>query len=1451
LLLAAGYGVLQSRFVQKKLIGKVSGSLSEAIGADLTISRVRLILFKRIIVDDICLFDEAHDTLFHSAKLVAVVDSLSFKQKNIRLRKIELHDPLVYVKKDTNKTFNFSFLMQTPKTNDSLRWHIGCSHFVYRNGMLIFREEHVPDPVWFNLSNMNFSLEAFRAGPSRDISFQLKRLHFQSHDGFHLKNFSMQAQVRDGEYVLSNLQASTQYSGLLIDTVYFDSRPLREKNSWTRCPLRLDIKKFDFNFQDIAFILPDYASEGISVSLNGCLQGSVDALRGKGLTARIGDVTRATTDLYVNGLPDLENAYIFLNVYQSYANLNKIRDLQLPEKLKFVTEKMPSFMKNIGEFSYEGNFTGFLNDFVAYGNAYSDLGSLRCDISFKPSVLGVLKIGGSVQTRKLHFGKIFNQKRLGILTMSGKINGTVYNNQYDIDYDGTIDQIEINGYPFRNASLNGNLQNKLFNGELTILDPNLQGFYSGKLDLSGELPYFGFVSEVNYADLRKLNLTEDSLSRISFRVDANFLGNNIDNLRGNLMLDQLAYVNQNDSLFLDHAVITSTFGSDSSVFSLQSDWIDGQISGNYRFLDIVASLKGFLREYIPSLYSEAKGREADNNQFSFSFQVKNTDPLTRVFVPALAVQTPFSLNGFYHPREKSVGIETVIPTIRYANQSIEKLRIKINTTDHSLTCRAKTDVIHFSKSFKMYNLSAEASAQNDRMTTQVFWNNYGIDTYSGMIQAETIFRNKKGKYPEVSVSIEPTHMYIADSLWVIDPAQLVIDSHSVRFDEISIHHGDQSFQLDGILSEGESSMVFAKIRNVDLGLFKSVLGEGRIQGRMNGEARLSDAYRKFKLDLDLIVESFSFENNRLGDLTLHSFWDHEQDRLNTNLFLADNNVSIIDARGFIDPADHFVHLNMNFNQTPFSLLRIVHDRLFYNLQGTVGGSLALSGKTDALTLNGSLYPSPELGIGFRATKATYFTADPVVFRKDSILFSSMHFRDENNNQALLNGSIRHHNFQDMIFDLTVQSDKILALNTSFNDNEKFYGIAYANGILTIKGQGKEILLDGDFRTERGTAIFIPFNRRGKAAEYDFIRFVGTEFFPVTSDYIPQTSGVSMKFDVEVTPEAKVQLIFNSKAGDIIRGEGTGNLQINLDRNFDLEMYGDYIIDEGDYLFTLENVINKRFSIMPGSSIKWMGHPYEANLDIIAVYKVKTSLYDLFPDHSQNEEFKRRIPVDCKIYLKDQLQQPQINFAVDLPTAEERVKEQVAQMMATPEETNKQFISLLMLGRFYTPEFFNGKPTADTGVEWMGTTASELISNQLSNWLSQIIDEWNIGINIRPGNEISNDQVELALSTQILNDRVTIDGNIANNANPTINRSGDFVGDFDVNIKLTDNGKLQFKAYTHSNDNLIYDTAPTTQGIGFIYREEFNTLKELLEYYKKNLFRKRKTGEKNEKGNEEN
>src|SRR5690606_12959565 len=114
-----------------------------------------------------------------------------------------------------------------------------------------------------------------------------------------------------------------------------------------------------------------------------------------------------------------------------------------------------------------------------------------------------------------------------------------------------------------------------------------------------------------------------------------------------------------------------------------------------------------------------------------------------------------------------------------------------------------------------------------------------------------------------------------------------------------------------------------------------------------------------------------------------------------------------------------------------------------------------------------------------------------------------------------------------------------------------------------------------------------------------------------------------------------------------------------------------------------------------------------------------------------------------------------------------------------------------------------------------TTSMEMLSNQLSNYLSKISTRFDVGFNYRPGDEISSQEVELALSTQLFNDRVVIDGNLGVTDNSGLSNNqntSNFVGDFSIEYKITEDGKLRVKAFNQSNQfSLQRRSSNYTQG----------------------------------------
>ena len=337
--------------------------------------------------------------------------------------------------------------------------------------------------------------------------------------------------------------------------------------------------------------------------------------------------------------------------------------------------------------------------------------------------------------------------------------------------------------------------------------------------------------------------------------------------------------------------------------------------------------------------------------------------------------------------------------------------------------------------------------------------------------------------------------------------------------------------------------------------------------------------------------------------------------------------------------------------------------------------------------------------------------------------------------------------------------------------------------------------------------------------------------------MPSLSGIELNFDLEITSDAKLQIIFDEQVGDIIKAQGQGDLSMIINTIGDFNIFGQYLVDKGDYLFTLQNVINKRFEIAKGSSIYWDGDPYQAVLNMQAIYKLRAPLYDLFPSDS-SDEYKRRTPVELALKLNDNLMSPSISFDISLPEASEQTKRQLESVLyvnnndVNPQEMNQQVFGLLVLNRFL--------PSSTTGTTEGGYNAGaqtlnngyEFVSNQLSNWASRLSDNFDVGVKYQPADELNSDQFDVSVSTQLFQDRLTFDGNVGYTGdNPDLqNQNSGFVGEFTAIYKLKD-GRYRLKGFNRSVTNsLLQLNSPYTQGIGFFYREDFDTIGELWRKY---------------------
>lgn len=528
------------------------------------------------------------------------------------------------------------------------------------------------------------------------------------------------------------------------------------------------------------------------------------------------------------------------------------------------------------------------------------------------------------------------------------------------------------------------------------------------------------------------------------------------------------------------------------------------------------------------------------------------------------------------------------------------------------------------------------------------------------------------------------------------------------------------------------------------------------------------------------------------------------------------------------PADTSQNFNLDVNLqnlgthmfNPF-----VEEYVDIDRESLASGNLTVSGSYSKPVVDGKInLMRTQFLIKYLNTK--YSAAGAVDFSENSINVSELELYDTRRRSATVSGEISHEYFRDFLLDIRIEQENFRAMNTTSSDNELFYGSAVVSGQVDIDGPLDDIKMDITARTEDGTRVIIPISSSLSVSEKDFIIFINTADTVQESEerYNVNLKGLTMNFDLEVTPDAEIQIFLPYGMGNI-QGTGSGDISLGINPRGDFSINGDYEISEGEFFFNLENLIGREFNIQEGSTISWTGNPYEATVNITATYDVKTTLAGLALQTDSTSVYNTRVQVECIIHLRNALFNPDISFSIDFSNVADDTKQIIYAALDTTDQSamSQQILSLLVLGSF---SYTTGNPS-------IGATGFKLLSNQLSDWLNKISKDFDIGINYQPGTQLTEEELEVALRTQLFNDRLSIDGNFGVRGSSRAQNTSSVVGDINVEYKITDDGRFRIKAFNRTNEiSFLEDNAPYTQGVGVFYRKEFETFGDLFKKEKK-------------------
>ncbi len=1378
-------------------------------------------------------------------------DSINFKNKTVYLGAITSGKLTANIIKDKNSS-NYQFIIDSllNKEKSNSKWKYKTNEVEIKNSHITVKDvSSKPSQDMFNIkdiefANINLLIDDFNS-VSDSVSFRIKTFECDEQSGLSIQNFKGGIGIGKTGIGIKNVRLKTNHSYLSIDYLELSYDSAYAFNDFAnRVSINLKINSLSADYHDLKKIIPTFPQLKNKINIRGEFKGTISNLQGRNIQINAGDKTELQTNFDIKGLPDITESFVYLNVKKLKTD---IYDLAKIATLNKETREFdfPESFKNLGTIEYSGIFSGFIDNLVAYGEFNTDLGILKTDIGFKMTENNRLVYSGFLNTKELNIGKLINsENNLNKVTMDVTVNGYRNSNKFFNAYiSGTIDSIDFNNYKYEKLELNGLLSNNRFDGKIAINDPNAQVAFNGKMDFKNEIPEFDFTASLKNIKPDKLKLLPKlKNSNISIKLNSTLSGKTLNTVVGNINLYDGELLTENDHIFLDTLSITSFIGDSIKKLDIKSDIVDAEMIGEYQLSSLVRELKKQLSNYLPSVFYSDHHNTSQSN-FRFNITTKNLESLIKTFNPKIAIADSTQIKGYFNSTNNTMSIEGNCADFRYNSISGKNLDFLINSNENKLNTNIKSENVRFGEIIPLYNFSLIQESEDDNMKMDVLWNNMGKVTNSGEIHTNTKFSRVFDNQIFTNISLLPSTLTIKDTIWNIQDSEINISPNGVGVNTFRVHHSNQEIGINGSVYNNSNSSLSTHFQNIDLSDLTELINIKKLsfEGLLNGNVNIKNNFENPIITSDLIIKNLNINKEKIGDLEVESIWDNEAKAVLLNTQATRGNIKPLVGSGYFIPKDKDYNFNCTLDSLPIGFLNLYLNKVLQNLNGTASGNIVLKNGTEGNELSGNINVN-KAKFDVDLLQSSYTVEDSIIFTAHKIDFKNMILTDRYNRKGKFNGSISHTNFFGMKYNLYIRANNMLLLDTKEKDNPLYYGKVFGTGDLAILGETSELTINIDAKTEKDTKFYIPMSDREESLNNNFIQFINPDKDSKASsdskskqdEYKVDLSNYALNMGIEITPDAQIQVIFDPTLGDILKSSGRGNLQIQVSKEGEVSFFGEYKAEEGDYLFSLENVVNKRFDINKGGTVTWEGDPYDAIVDLTATYKLKTSIQPLVipsTSSSTNRETYRRVPINCDMILSGRISQPNIRFAVSAPTMEQSTKNLIEDAISTDEELNRQVLSLLILNKFYTPDYYS----SNSGENRVNTAAlantSEMISSQLSNWLSQISNDFDVGISYRPEDEISSEQLEVALSTQIFNDRVTLNGNVEYGAYDTKQRNtNNIVGDFDMDVKLNKSGNLRAKAYTHSNDDYIYDSSPTTQGVGISYQEEFNTFGELIRKY---------------------
>ncbi len=1440
---------LGSEQVQNSIAELVTEELSHGLGANTSIGHIEYIFPARVRIHDICLEDQQGDTLAYIHQMYAHFRPLPLLKNQIRFSRVDIRGVKGHVYTLPDGQYNYAFLIRAFHSDQP-------SDDTPFQALLSIRDIHIDD-VQFRWDDYSMLLSAAELDLSHftkdSLDGEIKQLKGSIRRGGErlvIEDLKAHIQMTDTSLYFPTLMARLPQSELDASGVRITlpKGAITTHGAMHDTRVSLHTKTAVLHPADIALLAPGLKTIDGELQFDGDIEGAVDSIAANNLRLSYNGQQIIHGHVSAVGLPDMDKARMHIRCQDIRVTAAQIEHFLADYENRQVT--LPAALHRLGEIHFKGDIDGRLHNMHLNGGFHTGLGDMVVNGQFSAdSAWQTMHYNAKMSTGSFRLGDMLASKEVGNLSGDIKADGTLQSGTVTTNLAADIRSIMLHGYTYQGIHIDGHYEPKLFDGLMTINDPNVQLHFNGRVNMRGSYPDVDCALRLGRLRPAALKLyTKVPEMAMSGAMRIQLSGTDVDHMRGAADIDSLRISDGKQTLRLHHLNLSAQ--ADNGLrkhIQLTNDYLSATVDGVFRYQDLGLIAQRAAHRLLPpalaASWEQSIGHYQGTPQGRQHLTIDVTGHRLADLLALFGIHLPLGeAQSLYASIDDAAGLYTLRgsqPSMAVGNNQLTDLQFNLSNMGGKTSLDANASMMGYNAGLQVLlrgdSLRADAQITDPTMAKQLQF---------GDLTLHTRFRQHSGK-PMVDMHLDRTQLHFGDSIFIFDDTYLnysAADS-ALSVDQFRIHTESyaQMISIQGVASHKMSDALFINMQGLNSAyIMPMVVREKsfKMGGMVDGWTTLYGLFNNPGIEGDVHITDFSMGGEVIGDANGQISFDPRKRKILYHARVADTERERAGLYGEADLAAHKWEINITPTHFPLAFITYWTKHILPDIGGYATGTVKVAGdgpKVYVLTRA----KAEDATIRIPWTGCQYHIFDTIYMDSCAIRFPKMVLKDDDGNPVEFEGKITHDQFRDFGFHLIAKPHKGMVLDLPYKAGETMQGRVYAEGEAYIDGDERLITVTADAKTANKSQFRFSLGSASTANETNFVHFVDslrthidtaamrqwTDSVPADTIRkrlnLPETdSRFKIALNIDMTPQLNFQLMLDERTGDMIQARGEGALRFTYDsHNDDYSLMGTYTAESGSLGFTLANVIRREFSIGSGSTIVWNGDPGNPVLNVTAKYHVTANLRDLFGDEISSIGVNRSsVPVNTCLNMTGPLSNPILQFGIELPMSEENIQQQVRAIINTDEMLMRQVVYLLVFGRFYTPEYMT--TTTNVGLNETYSIISSTVTGQINNWLGKLTDVFTVGLQFRAegSGATASQEYEAQFQLQPV-DRLIINGNVGYRYNDISNRP--FFGDLDAEVLLTNDGQLRLKAYTHTVDKYSLRQANTIQGIGLVWRYNFN------------------------------